>query len=262
MNEIELGYVIKAFILPPGACVLLGVLALALLRHARRVAVVLGGLALATLWILSMPVTARALAGGLETLPALPAAGPLPTGPQAIVVLGSARYHAAPEYGGADTAGPRLLQRLQYAAALQQRTGLPVLVTGGSLGGGARSEAQVMYEVLRDGFHVPVTWLEEWSANTEQNARYSHEILARAGIQRVYIVTHAMHMPRAMDAFRHAGFDVFPAPTGYRSTEHALGVLDWLPDAEHLVISRDALHEHVGLWWYRMRYGIARAVSG
>ena len=50
----------------------------------------------------------------------------------AIVVLGGGRYDEAPEYGD-DTISLAGLRRVRYAAVLQRRTGLPVLVSGGSV---------------------------------------------------------------------------------------------------------------------------------
>ena len=54
-----------------------------------------------------------------------------------------------------------------------------------------------MKQVLEREFQVPVTWVEETSRNTLENARGSFQVLGAAGIRRVYLVTHAWHMPRA-----------------------------------------------------------------
>jgi uncharacterized SAM-binding protein YcdF (DUF218 family) len=43
--------------------------------------------------------------------------------------------------------------------------------------------------------------------------------MATAGGQRFLLVTSAYHMPRAMGVFRRAGFDVWPAPTDYRTRD-------------------------------------------
>lgn len=253
MDEVSFGYVLKGLALPPGGPVLLALLGLLVSARARRTGLTLAAVGLASLWLLSLPATARWLAAAVETVPAL-TAPEAAEGVGAIVVLGASRYPQAPEYDGRDMAGARLLQRLQYAAHLHARTGLPLLVSGGRLGGWATSEAVVMREVLQQSFLTPVRWLEEQSLNTEQNARFSAEILAREGIGRVYVVTHALHMPRALESFRRAGLEAVPAPTAFSGGRGVNALVDWLPDAQALWLGRDALHEIIGRLWYRVRH--------
>lgn len=255
MSEVEFGYVLKGLFLPPGGCAMLVLLGLALLARWRAVGVTLLVVGAVSLWVLATPMVAGALVRGLETAPPLDGLRPEAAGAGAIVVLGSNRYAQAPEYGRRDVAGARLLQRLQYAAYLHARTGLPILTTGGRLGGWEVSEAAVMREVLRESFGTPVAWVEERSENTEQNARYSRDILVAAGVTRVLVVTHATHMPRALESFRRAGLEAVPAPTVFHLPSGKHSLVDWLPDAAHLQLSRDALHEHIGRAWYRLRYG-------
>jgi uncharacterized SAM-binding protein YcdF (DUF218 family) len=112
-------------------------------------------------------------------------------------------------------------------------------------------EAAIMKEVLIEEFHVPVQWVEEKSHNTLENARFSFDILKGAGITRVYIVTHALHMPRSIRAFEMAGFQVVPAPTGF-TTRCRTSVLDYLPNAYALVGSAEALREWIGRLWYAL----------
>lgn len=255
MMEVQFGYILKSLFLPPGGLLLLAFLGLVLRRRRPAAGTALVLLALLTLWVLSLPLTAGHLAASLEHTAPIEADAPLSRGPGAIVVLGAGRYPAAPEYGGRDMASDRLLQRLQYAAELHRRTGLPLLVSGGRLGGWERAEAALMRDVLGRSFATPVRWLETDSLNTEQNARFSADILRRAGIGQVYVVTHAMHMPRALDAFARAGLSAVPAPTVYHRRGRAPRLMDWLPDARALALSRDALHEYVGRLWYSLRHG-------
>ena len=198
---------------------------------------------------------AAVLVGPLEALTA-PLASPDGTGAQAIVVLGSGRVRDAPEYEGRDIPDPVGLVRLRYAARLQHQTGLPVLVTGGNPrhDQGRASEAEGMARALADEFATPVRWKEGRSANTWENALYSAELLRPAGVTRILLVTDAMHMPRARRAFAATGLEVVAAPTMFlgRRSGPMFGLL---PGAESLRRSRYALHEWVGLLWYRLRYG-------
>lgn len=71
-----------------------------------------------------------------------------------------------------------------------------------------------------------------------------------AGKQLV-LVTSAGHLPRAMGAFHKVGLDPVAAPTNhmrmlrYRFT-------DFLPSPTQLVYSDLAVHEHIGIFWYRL----------
>ncbi len=239
---------IAAFLLPPLNLLLLGTAAL-LLWHRRPVlARWLATTSFALLWLLSTPYVADGLIQELEGLPA--ALDPASRSADAIVVLGGGTYFSAPEYGG-DTVSQPSLVRLRYAARLQRETGKPVLTTGGKPLGNELSEARQMQEVLEQDFKVPVQWTENDSTNTLENARFSYRILAPLGIRRIYLVTHAWHMPRAAQVFRSAGFEVVPAPTAYTTGSKTL--LSFVPNADALQTSQRFLHELIGLAWYRLK---------
>lgn len=233
---------VAAPLLPPFNGLLL-VLAGALLRRRWLVA---AGLVL--LFVLSLPAVGDALLRGLEGEPLDLAR---PHGAQAIVVLGGGRYRDAPEYG-ADTVNGYTLERLRYAARLQRQTGLPVLVSGGQPDGGGLSEAEAMRRVLADEFGVPVRWVEGASDNTHDNATLSAALLRPDQVQRVLLVTHAWHLPRAQRAFERAGLAVVPAPTRFH--REPLTARDWLPTGYEA--SRLALREWLGMVWYRLRASV------
>lgn len=240
---------IAAFLLPPLDLLLIGVIGLWLWHKRPRMARTLVTASLASLWLLSTPYIADSLLQQLEGAPA--ALDAKTQTAEAIVVLGGGTYFGAPEYGG-DTVGEDTLVRLRYAARLQRATGKPVLVTGGKPLGNDLSEAQQMKSVLENEFNVPVTWTEDASENTWQNARFSYRKLGPLGIRRVYLVTQAWHMPRAARAFRSAGFAVVPAPTAY-TTSYRADLLALLPSADALRNSRIFMHEMIGLLWYRLK---------
>ncbi len=249
----QLTNALTTLLLPPGLLVLVLVAGYAL-RHTRpRLATLLSAVGIATLYTLSMPLTARLLLGEWErTAWAGPSAAvQIVPDAQAIIVLGGGKNYGAPEYGG-DTILGATLVRLRYAAHLHRQTRLPLLVSGGSPEGSAVTEAQAMRQVLEREFGVPVRWAEAGSLNTLDNARLSYRMLAAEKIRTVYLVTHAWHMPRARLAFEHAGFRVIPAPTAF-STGFRFTVLDVLPDARALRDSALFFHEVIGMLWYRVR---------
>nr|WP_321161122.1 YdcF family protein [Herbaspirillum lusitanum] len=229
--------------------VLLGALGL-LLRRRRPEALWLSWTAVALLLVFSTRAGALLLVAPLEAQ-TTPLASIPPTA-QAIVVLSGARLSNAPEYGHQDKPGFLTLARLQYAARLHRASGLPILVTGGKPDGSVESEAAVMARSLRDDFGVATRWQEQASDTTADNARLTAPILLGTGIQRVLLVTDAMHMPRAVRSFRAQGIEVIPAPTVFFSSER-LTLNDWLPGGEGLRRSNYALHEWIGMLWYALR---------
>ncbi|MBI3901465.1 MAG: YdcF family protein [Nitrosomonadales bacterium] len=240
---------IGAFLLPPLNLLLLCCIGLLLWHKRPRMARMLITASLMLLWICATPYVAQS---ALQSLEGEPVALDIKTQKaDAIVVLGGGTYFHAPEYG-ADTVSEASLARLRYAAKLQRETGKPVLVTGGKPLGNERSEAQQMKSVLEQEFKVPVQWTEDASDNTLENARYSYRLLHEAGIKRIYLVTHAWHMPRSVMAFRAAGFEVVPAPTAY-TTHYRTDIFSFLPGAGALHDSRIFMHEMIGLLWYRLK---------
>lgn len=162
-------------------------------------------------------------------------------GAQAIVILGGGVRTDAPEYGG-DTLGRLTLERVRYGAAVAKRTGLPILVSGGTPEGAKASEAALMAQALAREYGVDAHWLEAASRNTRENARYASGMLKADGVTRIVLVAHAIDMPRATAEFAAAGLASVPAPTALPS-RFGLAASDLLPSAAALQRSHDALYE-------------------
>ena len=207
---------------------------------------------IALLMILSTSAGSRLLVVPLEHR-SLPVPNPRMVDAQVIVILGGGRSFAAPEDGDRDQPGAQTLARLRHGARLHRLTGLPVLVSGGAPDRGGESEAAVMSRALREDFQTPVRWLEDTSENTAQNAARAATLLREAGIDRVLLVTDAIHMPRAMQIFSKTGLVIMPAATDFRSRK-PLSAADFIPSAVSLQTSHYALHEWIGMFWYRLRH--------
>ena len=257
--------IIELLVTPPGIVILL--LVLTFLSYLRSHWFGSGMLVLSTalLVALSLPGTAHWLladlqhyAGPPELVP-MADSGPnasilvpkasLKNPPQAIVVLGSGRYPDAPEYDSQDTVGQLGLERLRYAAYLQHKTGVPILVSGGSPDGKEKAEADLMKAVLTDEFKANVKWMERQSRNTIENARFTQAILANEKIKHVYLVTHAWHMRRAARAFEAAGIQVTPAPLGFQSPARKERDAGYLPSAWGMYLTSLGLRERLALFW-------------
>lgn len=243
-----------AFILPPGVFFIL--LAVGLFGSAKhRWARWLAAGSLAAFALLSLNAVGYALVKPFEDrwppLDPVIAKG-LATERAVIVVLGGGRILGAREYPARETLLAPSLRRTVYAAQLSARTGLPLAVAGGRPGGGVYGEAELMKNLLENGFGQRVTLVENGSFDTRQNALYMAKALAQRNIRTVVLVTDVTHMPRAARAFEAAGLNVVPAPVNFRASA-PLNVTDFVPSVDGLELSRNALRELVGAFWYWVR---------
>lgn len=169
---------------------------------------------------------------------------------KAIVVLGGGSYQGAPEFNGRDDVSSLTLERLRYGAHLHRELGFDLAVTGGSPHATRLPEGESMKIALERDFRVPVKWVETKSRNTAENASYTARLINKGEI---ILVTHAVHMPRAVGAFEHSGFTVVPAPMAFISGRgNGFVASDLLPDIRSLARTNYALYEILGATWYRL----------
>ena len=240
----------SALVLPPGINILTGFAGLFLHRRAPRLGIALLMISVFSLYLLSTPIVSRLLIRSLEVHEVAEPAS-LKENVDAIVVLGGGVYRGG-EYG-ADTVSPLTLSRIRYAAYLHRMTDIPLLVSGGIARHGP-AEGMLMADVLRNEFRIPVRWVEKKSRNTQENAVFSTALLSQAGIERIAVVTHASHMPRAVAAFARQGVDVVTAPIEFSSRDEIKWASVLLPRLFSLSLSSIALHEYLGMVWYWLRY--------
>jgi uncharacterized SAM-binding protein YcdF (DUF218 family) len=242
-------------LIPPNLFILLAMIAVVIAWRRKPFGLAVASAAIGLLYLAAMPVTARLLMRWTEAIaiaePTLPSDSPPGAIPGAIIVLsGDVRRSGIPDVP--DAVGQLTLERLAEAARQSRRLGLPILVSGG--GPPDPSLAALMSKVLLEDFRVPVQWREERSQNTFENALFSAEILRHAGIASALVVTHPWHMARGLWSFRAVGYPVIPSPTA-EDRSSPLSVAAFLPQIPALVKSYYALHELIGLAWYRVRYG-------
>lgn len=243
-----LSKILAKLLLPPANLLILGLLGAWIVRYRRRLGLGIMLVAAALLYLLSTPIVANKLLRSLEPAHAVA----LSPAVRAIVVLGGGAQAATPEYGG-ETVNTFTLERLRYGARLHRTTGLPILVTGGAVARGQRfSEGELMAQSLKQDFGVETRWIESRAHTTEENAVRSAALLTPLGIRDIYLVSHAWHMPRALAAFRAAGLNPVAAPTGF-TTAFEADIREYIPDAKALWKSYHALHEWIGIVWYRIK---------
>ncbi|MCX4026003.1 YdcF family protein [Endozoicomonas sp. SM1973] len=172
---------------------------------------------------------------------------------EAVVVLGAGRHSQAAEFSGEDAPSALGLERMLYAAHLVKQLQLPLAAAGGAVfDPEMESEASIMGRYFLEYFHIITRWQEGGSRNTWENAINSGREFGNQ-VSTILLVTHAWHMKRAKACFEKAGFTVIPAPT--RFTSDSLPVaLSFIPSASALSKSTYALHEYIGILWYRLVY--------
>ncbi len=243
---------IKAIILPPTLNFVFILVGLLIRKKYITISRVLLYFSSITLLLCCFPPFSNFLLNKLEKYPALE----LPVivnSEQAIVVLSAGVKPFSKEYGR-EIGGAATLQRNLYAAFLYKQVNLPILVTGGLFEYRKHSEAGVMATTLANSFNVKVKWLEEQSKNTAENAIYSAAILKENGIDSIYLVTHAWHMPRAVMVFEQEGINVTPAPTIFVTNNNSPNWAYYIPNVSALSNTKIALHEFIGILWYKFKY--------
>jgi uncharacterized SAM-binding protein YcdF (DUF218 family) len=153
--------------------------------------------------------------------------------------------------------------RVLYAGWLFRRKKAPlIIVTGGIVPGSTRerSHAEDMRAVLEMvGIPPEAVIMEKNARNTYEHARECKKIFEKMDLRKILLVTSALHMPRAVGVFQKAGVDVVPAPTDFSVTRKEgktpllRSIFGLIPTAANLLATRAAMHEYIGLAYYRVR---------
>jgi uncharacterized SAM-binding protein YcdF (DUF218 family) len=236
-------------LVPPAGLIVLSALAAWLTLWHPRLGIAVAIVATSLLYLAALPVVAARMLDDVEVkTPAKPDF----SAAQAIVVLGGG-VHRGDGVRVPDTLGVWSLERVYFAAQAYRQLNLKVVVSGGQAGGAHVAEASLMKSVLERDFGVPVSWVEDRSGSTYQNALFTAKLLKADNVTNVVLVTDAWHMKRALWSFERVGLHAipWPAPLTY---EEADRLDDFLPSVGALDSSYHALHESIGLVYYQWRY--------
>jgi uncharacterized SAM-binding protein YcdF (DUF218 family) len=233
---------------PPAVFVLLSLVGVLLALVWRRLGLFIALVASLCLYVAATPAFSSWLSHWIEA--AIPD-NPDFSGAQAIVVLGGDVRPG--DAGQPDTLGPNSLERVVFAAEAYRRLRLPVAVSGGPADGSHEAAGDLMKAALERDFSIPVTWDENRSATTIQNAIDTVPLLTADRVNTVILVTQAWHMPRSLWSFGRMGLRALPWPAP-RTALRASRIDDFLPRSSALQGSFYALHELIGGLYYRLRY--------
>ena len=245
-----LAKIVQDLILPPSGFLLLMLAGFLIVKKKRKA----GGLLIASgavlLYLMSISPVSDALVRPLEKSHA-----PLmriPADARAIVVL-SGGVRDLSWVGLEPEPSETSLERTIKGVLLYRARRLPFVVVGGN-GDPAKPdlrEADAMARVASDlGVPREDIIIENTARNTVESAEAVKSILPG---KRIILVTSAFHMKRAAAMFVKQGFDVVPAPAGYRSERQRFSLNALIPNAGNLYYSSRALAEYMSLAWYSMR---------
>jgi len=124
-----------------------------------------------------------------------------------------------------------------------------LLLSGGGVPGGT-SEAELMASMARDlGVPAERLSLERQSDTTFEQARNIGRLLGEKDQRPIYLVTSALHMPRALATFTASGLAVCALPVDFRRVYP-----DWyeflVPQLTALAKTSDVAHEVLGYLAY------------
>jgi uncharacterized SAM-binding protein YcdF (DUF218 family) len=124
--------------------------------------------------------------------------------------------------------GPDLTSRTQHAIDLWQKGLAPYIICSGGYKNERLSAAAVCkrYAAVH-GVPGNDIWLADGSQNTIEDARSTAEVMAERGWRSAILVSHPLHLYRALWLFRQAGVDAVTSPTSTQTERISLPYRTW-----------------------------------
>ncbi len=215
--------------------------------------------AAAALYLLASSFQVAHAAAGLLARPFRPLqASDVPAGRTAVILLGSGTYTqrnwSDERYSVLDPVGAE--RTLEAARVFRLIAPAWIISSGGRLS--AADPDEPAGAVMRDALielGVPRARIvtETASRTTRDEATVIQSMLPSLQVDRLVLVTSAVHMRRSLGVFRSVGLDPIPAiaqPSPHNQTRGWRGVL---PSTRGLEETDSVVHELLGLAYYRLR---------
>lgn len=243
-----LSKILPVFLLPLGMAGLL--LILALVKQKRWPV----GVALAVLYLSSIPFVGNRMIGGLESRHAAVPIAQVETA-DAVVVLGG--IFGPPVKEGMLANIGDTVERIEAGIVLTQAGKANWLVfTGGRLPWEGRDTLEgelSKVQAIQRGIPAAQILVTREVGNTADEAQAVAELIRERNWRRIILVTTGWHMPRAARQFKKAGIDCVIFPVDFRrDINRPLGMLDFVPGAEALRNTETALREYYGYSFYAL----------
>jgi uncharacterized SAM-binding protein YcdF (DUF218 family) len=149
-----------------------------------------------------------------------------------------------------------MMARIATAVRVQRQLGVPIIVSGGVVYAGRSAEAPIVRRFLVDlGVPDEQVIMEERSRDTEDNGRFSAEIIRQRGFRQPLLLTSAYHMRRSLAMFKRVGMAVTPLPSNFCHDPNYKAIwADYLPGASAMSGTAQALREYLGLGWHALAF--------
>ena len=168
-----------------------------------------------------------------------------------VVVLGGGIHYNIP--GEKGELSSHSLERLVKGYKVQRNLKTKIVYTGGvAVGQQSISEADIAAKWLEDmGVASEKIIKEDKARTTYENGVYIKKWMEKSETKNIYLVSSAVHMPRSAAVFDKLNIDFIPVISSYLYN-HKLSWLDYLPNRSALNANLAAVHEWLGLIWYKI----------
>ena len=167
-----------------------------------------------------------------------------------IVVLGSGNLADARAPGRTFLTASSMFRVVEGVRLYRQLPGAKLILAGGPTNNPV-SEAETMSQTAVDlGVPKQDIVLEPVAKDTEGQAQ---TIQALVKDDQFILVSSGFHLPRALFLFRKRGLAPIPAAVDYRAANGGPFSDDFFPQAPNIRKLELAIHEYLGMMWYRVR---------
>jgi len=243
--------IVTAFLLPPGLLVMVFITSglFFVFRKRKRCGLFLLAMGITT-WGLSVAPVANFFIRGLTAGYTYP--GVLKG--DVIILLGGGFHSEAYDLTGKGFPAGDMLARIVTAARLQEKLKIPIIISDRNGLSGSSEGVKITRRLLVDlGVLQRDILLEDRGRDTFENARFSREICEKLGAERPILVTSGFHLKRSSMIFRNVGLEVIPVPAYLIVPERQrYGWYSFLPSARSMLGLSTALHEYLGILYFRM----------
>ncbi|SHE52711.1 Uncharacterized SAM-binding protein YcdF, DUF218 family [Marinitoga hydrogenitolerans DSM 16785] len=175
--------------------------------------------------------------------------------PSIIVVLGGGAIPKTPNSPVIGELSDQTFKRIFAGYELYKTTNFPIVISGGRPPNTEYvPEALIMRDYLvRFGVNPSSIFIEPDSQTTEENAKYVNSLIESMKINRMFLVTSAIHLPRSYKIFKqfiNENIKIIPVPSNYLITRDKITWIDFKPDIDALRSNAMAIHEYIGMIYF------------
>ncbi|WP_459997003.1 YdcF family protein, partial [Marinitoga arctica] len=177
------------------------------------------------------------------------------TTPSIIVILGGGAISNTPNSPNLGELSDQSLKRIYKGYELYKKTNFPIVISGGNPPNtNYIPEALIMrYYLVKFGVNPSNLFIEPDAKTTQENAIYVKNLIESMKINKIYLITSAIHMPRSYKIFSeyfNNNIKIIPVPSNYLITRDKISWIDFKPDIDSLKANAYAIHEYLGMLYF------------